>query len=139
MAQVVRDVMTANPVSLERDATAAEAARQMRDNDTGAILVSDGENLHGLVTDRDIVVRAVADGKSPDQCRIGDICTPNVQAVSPDQPLEDAIRVVREHDVRRVPVVENGAPVGILSIGDLAIERDEDSALADISSAPANN
>jgi CBS domain-containing protein len=84
-------------------------------------------------------VRAVADGIDPDECRVGDICSGGVTAVTPDQPVEEAIRIVREQAVRRVPVVENGTPVGILSIGDLAIERDEHSALAEISAAPANN
>ena len=139
MAQRVREVMTVNPASLPGDATAREAARQMRDNDTGAMLVVDGNDLRGIVTDRDIVVRAVAEGIDPDECRVGDICTAGVTTVSPDQPVEEAIRIVREQAVRRVPVVENGTPVGVLSIGDLAIERDENSALAEISAAPANN
>src|SRR5215208_1243392 len=96
MAQRVREVMTANPASLPGDATAREAARQMRDNDTGAMLVVDGNDLRGIVTDRDIVVRAVAEGIDPDECRVGDICTAGVTTVSPDQPVEEAIRIVRE-------------------------------------------
>ena len=139
MAQLVRDVMTSDPVSLARDATALDAARQMRENDTGAILVSDGKDLQGIVTDRDIVLRSVAEGVDPAECRIGDICSSDVQAVAPDQPVEEAIRVMREHDIRRIPVVENGAPAGILSLGDVAIARDSQSVLADISAAPANN
>ena len=139
MAQLVREVMTPDPVSLGGDATAREAARRMRDDDTGAILVVDGDNLRGIVTDRDIAVRAVAEGTDPDECRIGDICTSNVETVSPTQPVEEAIRIMREQAVRRIPVVESGTTVGILSIGDLAMERDEHSALAEISAAEANN
>ena len=139
MTELVRDVMTADPVSLTRDASATEAARQMRDHDTGAILVVDGDDLAGIVTDRDIIVRAVAEGSSPDDCRIGDICTPDPEVLAPDQPVEEAIRILRDRKVRRVPVVENGTPAGIVSIGDLALLRDRDSALADISAAPANN
>lgn len=140
MAQLVRDVMTTDPVSLPRDSSATEAARQMRDHDTGAILVvGDGDDLAGILTDRDTVVRAVAEGIDPDNCRIGDICTPDPKALSPDHPVEDAIRILREHKVRRVPVIEEGRPVGIVSIGDLALARDRESALADISAAPANN
>jgi CBS domain-containing protein len=131
--------MTPDPVSLGPDGTATEAATQMRDQDTGAILVVEGDDLTGIVTDRDIVVRAVAEGIDPDDCRIGDICTRDPESLSPDQPVEEAIRILRDSKVRRVPVVEDGRPVGVLSIGDLAIERDTDSALADISSAPANN
>jgi CBS domain-containing protein len=139
MAQFVKEVMTPDPVSLAPDATAAEAARQMRDNDTGAILIADGGTLQGIVTDRDIVVRAVAEGNDPDSCRVGDICSGNPVTLSPDQPIEDAISILREHKVRRIPVVEGGTPAGIVSIGDLALSRDRESALADISAAPANN
>lgn len=139
MTQRVGEVMTSDPVSLPSEASAREAARHMRDDDTGAILVVDGDNLRGIVTDRDIVVRAVAEGVDPDECRIGDISTANPTTLTPDQPVEEAIRIMREHAVRRIPVVGNGSPVGILSIGDLAIERDEHSALADISAASANN
>jgi CBS domain-containing protein len=139
MAQQVRDVMTAGPVSLPPDASATEAARQMRDHDTGAILVVEGQDLLGIVTDRDIVVRAVAEGIAPDDCRIGDICSRDPVTLSPDQPVEEAIQVLRDHKVRRIPVVEDSRPVGIVSIGDLALARDRESALADISAAPANN
>ena len=84
MAQLVRDVMTSDLVSLPRDASATEAARQMRDHDTGAILVvGDRDDLAGILTDRDTVVRAVAEGIDPDDCRIGDICTPDPEALSP--------------------------------------------------------
>jgi signal-transduction protein with cAMP-binding, CBS, and nucleotidyltransferase domain len=139
MAQLVREVMTPDPVSLTPHTPAIDAAREMRDRDTGAILVVDGDSLTGIVTDRDIVVRAVAEGMDPEDCRVGDICTSDPDSLSPDQPVEEAIRILRQSKVRRVPVVEDGQPVGIVSIGDLAIERDTDSALADISSAPANN
>ena len=139
MAQQVRDVMTADPVSLPPDAPATEAARQMRDHDTGAILVVEGEDLLGIVTDRDIVVRAVAEGIAADDCRIGDMCSRDPVTLSPGQAVEEAIQVLRDHKVRRIPVVEDSRPVGIVSIGDLALARDRESALADISAAPANN
>jgi CBS domain-containing protein len=139
MAQFVKDVMTSNPVSLSPDATAAEAAQQMRDHDTGAILIAEGDKLHGIVTDRDIVVRGVAEGKDPDDCRTGDIGTSNPVTLSAEQPVEEAISILREHKVRRIPVVDGNKPVGIVSIGDLALARDRESALADISAAPANN
>jgi CBS domain-containing protein len=139
MAQQVRDVMTPDPVSLPPDAPATEAAREMRDHDTGALLIAEGADLRGILTDRDIVVRAVADGVDPGDCRVGDICTKDPVALSPGQPVEEAIHILREHKVRRIPVVEDGTPVGIVSIGDLALARDRESALADISAAPANN
>ena len=139
MAQFVKDVMTPNPVSLPSDASATDAARQMQGNDTGAILIAEGDTLRGIVTDRDIVVRAVAEGQNPDDCRIGDIGTTDPVTVSADQSVEEAISILREHKVRRIPVVDGSKPVGIVSIGDLALERDRESALADISGAPANN
>ena len=92
----------------------------------------------GLVTDRDIVVRAVAGGRNPADIKVADICSSDLEAVQPDQSVSEAIRLMREHAVRRIPVVSEGRPVGILSIGDLAIDRDEESALADISAAAGN-
>jgi CBS domain-containing protein len=111
----------------------------MRDGDVGAVLIEDGGTLKGIVTDRDIVVRAVADGRDPDEVRAEEVASMDVATLTPDQSLRDAARFMREHDVRRVPVVQDGRPVGIVSLGDLAIELDTDSALADISSEPGNN
>jgi CBS domain-containing protein len=111
----------------------------MREADIGAVLVEDKGRLAGILTDRDIVVRAVADGRGPDEVRAEEIYTPDPVTLTPDRSLRDAARFMREHDVRRVPVVQDGRPVGIVSLGDLAIELDTDSALADISSEPSNN
>jgi CBS domain-containing protein len=139
MAQTIREVMTADPRTVSPDDTVAEAAQQMRDGDVGAIIVADNGTVAGILTDRDIVVRVVADGKDPSSVRVGDVATRDVVTLTVDQTVEDAIRVLREQNVRRIPVVQDGRPAGIVSIGDLAIERDPDSALADISSEPANN
>jgi CBS domain-containing protein len=138
MAQSISDVMTRDPQTVEASATIADAAKLMRDNDTGAILVTDGETLTGIVTDRDIAVKAVAEGQDSSTA-VSQVFTENPATLSPDQTVDDAINLVREHNVRRVPVVEDGKPVGIISIGDLAIERDQDSALADLSSSAQNN
>jgi CBS domain-containing protein len=138
MAQAIRDVMTPDPASVSPEDTAVEAARKMREADAGAILVCDGDQLRGLVTDRDIVVRAVADGRDPSEVKVQEIASSEVHALSPDEPVERAIELMRERHVRRVPVVEQDRPVGIVSIGDLALERDRSSALADISAAPGN-
>jgi CBS domain-containing protein len=139
MAQTVNEVMTHDPVTIDTGTPISEAGKLMRDNDTGALIVTENGSVHGIVTDRDIVVRAIADGQDPTSCLVGQVCTANPTTVTPDQSVDDAVRIVREQDVRRVPVVQDGNPVGILSIGDLAIERDQGSALADISSSPANN
>jgi CBS domain-containing protein len=111
----------------------------MADADVGSILVTEADVLSGIVTDRDIVVRAVAQGRDPDETRAGDVCTSDPQTLSPDDELGDAVRQVKESNIRRLPVVEDGKPVGILSLGDLAQRLDADSVLADISAAPANN
>ena len=139
MAQSIREIMTADPRNLDTGATVQDAAREMRDGDVGDVLLVENGRLAGLVTDRDIVVRAVAEGRDPARTPVGEIATRDVIALTPDQTVDDAIRIVREQNVRRIPVVQDGRPVGIVSIGDLAIERDPDSALADISSEPANN
>jgi len=138
MAQAIREVMTAEPASVDAHASAVEAARRMREVDTGAILVTDEGQLKGLLTDRDIVVRAIADGRDPSQVEVQEICSADIEAVRPDDDVDRVVQLTRERHVRRMPVVEGDRPVGIVSIGDLAIERDEQSALADISAAKAN-
>ena len=139
MAQAIKDVMTPNPVCVDPHDSAADAARRMRDVDSGAILVAEGGHLKGLLTDRDIVVRAIAEGRDPAQVEVREICSSDIQALRPDDDVDRAVSLMRERHVRRIPVVEEGDhPVGIVSIGDLALARDETSALADISGAPAN-
>jgi CBS domain-containing protein len=139
MAQSINEVMTHDPRTVEASAPLKEAAEAMRDIDAGAVIVMDQGSMCGLVTDRDIVVRAIADGRDPSSTTVGDVATKDVKTLTPDSSVEDAIRIVREQNVRRIPVVQDGRPVGIVSIGDLAIERDENSALADLSAAPQNN
>ena len=136
--QKVREVMTENPVVLQKDASIVEAARLMRDRGIGDVIVVDGERAEGIVTDRDIVIRAVAEGTAPDEVRMEDVLTGDLAAVSPDDPVERVIALMREKAIRRVPVVESGRPVGVVSIGDLAVLRDAESALADISEEPPN-
>ena len=138
-ASIVREIMTPDPLTIELNEPVAAAAKAMRDHDIGPVLVTEQGQLRGMLTDRDIVVRAVASGKDPQQCTVGEICTCDPVTVEVDAPVEQAIELMRREAIRRVPVVENNRPVGILSIGDLAIERDSDSALADISQAPPNN
>jgi CBS domain-containing protein len=139
MAQSIREVMTADPRTVEPDASVVDAAKAMAQDDIGAVLVTEQGRVTGIVTDRDIAVRAVAAGKDPSSTRVSEVFTSNPTTLTVGQSVEDAIRVVREHNVRRIPVVQDGRPAGIVSIGDLAIERDTGSALADISSEPANN
>jgi CBS domain-containing protein len=139
MALTVKQVMTHDPDSLDVSASAADAARIMRDSDVGAALVTENDKLTGVVTDRDIVVRAIAEGRDPKSTKIRDIVDGQLITVSPDQSAHDAAKLMREHDVRRLPVVEGDRPVGIVSIGDLAVALDDESALADISASSPNN
>ena len=138
MARTVNDVMTHDPRTVEVGDTLAEAARVMREADVGAVLVVDEGRVTGIITDRDIVVRAVADGRDPQSTTVRDASSADVVSVTPDENLDEAAGLMQEHDVRRMPVVQEGRPAGILSLGDLAVERDPESALADISAASPN-
>lgn len=139
MAQTVRDIMTDNLRTCPADATLDEAARLMRDADIGDVIVVDSAgSMCGIVTDRDITVRGVAEGRDPSTVKVDDICSHDITAVGPDTGAEDAARLMRERAVRRLPVADDGRPIGIVSIGDLAIERDSRSALADISASSGN-
>jgi len=131
----LREVMTPNPTICSPDTSAAQAAQMMRDQGIGDVLVQH-EGSFGIVTDRDIVTRAVAAGHDPKQVTLGDICTRDVETVSPDTSIDDVIRLMSDKAVRRVPVVEAGQAVGIVALGDLAVDRDRRSLLADISAAP---
>jgi CBS domain-containing protein len=135
MARIVEEIMTINPRTVNVGDTARDAARVMSDNDIGDAVVVDDGQVTGIVTDRDIVVRAVAEGRDPESTTVGDIATTGVQSIEPEASVDDALRMMREHDIRRLPVVKDGGPVGIVSLGDLAVEREPDSTLADISAA----
>ena len=137
MATLIRDVMTPNPRALDAETSVKDAAKLMRDEDIGAVVVG-GDELRGIVTDRDIVVRAIAAGKAPRTAKLGDICSDDVVTVKPDDPVDDAVQLMRARALRRVLVAENGRPVGIVSMGDLAIDRDRESVLADVSAARPN-
>ncbi|WP_371667702.1 CBS domain-containing protein [Streptomyces sp. NBC_00289] len=138
MTQHVSDIMTGAPVTVEPQASVGAVARIMRDQDLGAVLVTDDGRLRGLVTDRDLVVRSLAEGSDPERTTVADAISGDLVTVSPEDDLDLAIGLMREHAVRRIPVVEDGRAVGIVAIGDLAMERDPESALGDISAARPN-
>lgn len=139
MHQPIRDIMTPNPFTMHASATVAQAARVMRDRDIGDVLVEDKGKLVGIVTDRDIVVRVIAEGKDPSTTRLVEGETCDLVTVSPEDDVDEVVDKMRTHAIRRIPVVENGSPVGIVSLGDLAVARDPRSVLGDISAAPATN
>lgn len=138
MAQTVSSIMTPDPITIAPATSVAEAARAMRDADVGAVVVADDERVIGLLTDRDITVRAVAGGRDPESTPVDAVCTKELTALSPDDDLARAVQLMRDTSVRRLPVLDDGRPVGILSLGDLALELDRQSALADISGAAPN-
>jgi CBS domain-containing protein len=135
MTQTVREVMTTQPVMVEPTTMVADIAKQMDREDIGEVLVADRGRLCGLVTDRDIVVRAVAEGRDPGSTRVDDICTHEVVSVAPDDPVDEAVRIMGDRAIRRLAVIENGEPVGVVSIGDIAVAREPESALGEISAA----
>lgn len=140
MAQTIREVMTPNPVSVAVDATARDAAQAMRDSEIGDVIVIDeSDEVLGIVTDRDLALRVVAEGRSPAETVIGDICSQELHSLSPEDSVGDAVKLMTGKSVRRLPVIEGGRPVGIVSLGDLAQTQDPESALADISAAPPNS
>jgi CBS domain-containing protein len=135
MADFVRDVMTPGVVAVRPDASLVEAAQLMRAQDVGDVLVTVDEQLIGVLTDRDITLRAVADGVDPLTVSAQAVCTPNPVVIGPDDAVSTAVALMRDHAVRRLPVLADGHPVGMVSLGDLAVAQDPDSALADISRA----
>ena len=140
MASKIRDVMTKNVATLPGSASLRTAAKEMRDRDIGGVIVLKSDNsLCGMVTDRDIVVRALADGKDPSECKLDEICSREVTTIQASDDIEKGVQLMREKAVRRLPVQDNGKIVGIVSLGDLAIDRDRRSALGEISAAPANH
>lgn len=139
MTQTVRDLMTPDPVTVDESASLRQVAQLMREQDIGDVIVERQGSVGGIVTDRDIVVRAIAEGESPDSLLAGDICSGDVLSVSPTDTMDDAARLMSEAAVRRLPVVEDGRAVGIVSLGDLARVQDPDSPLADISAEPPND
>jgi CBS domain-containing protein len=134
----VAEIMNREPQTIQADRPVAEAAERMRSTDVGALVVLDGDRLVGILTDRDIVVRVLADNKDG-STPVREACSGELTVIYPDTQIDTAAALMRERLLRRLPVVEGGDRlVGVVSIGDLAIDRDERSALADISAAPPN-
>lgn len=134
----VSEVMTKNPITIDSQASIEEAARAMRDADIGDVLVMENSHVCGIVTDRDIVLRAIAEGQNPNTTPVRRICSETLATAKATDRVDDAVRTMRERSIRRLPVMEGDRPIGILSIGDLAVERDPRSALGEISAAPPN-
>ena len=121
MAKSIRDAMTSNPRGVEMSTPVAEAARLMKTEDVGSLPVLEGDRLVGMVTDRDIVIRVVAEGNDARSATVGEIASRDLVTIDPQQDLDEALRLMSQHQVRRLPVVEeDGKLVGILAQADVA-------------------
>ena len=128
----VRDVMTPGPIGVDYNSSVGEAARTMHDWGVGAVLVVHDQALYGLVTDRDLVVRAVVEARGADE-PVGPLSSANLIGVDADAGVREAMRLMRQHSVRRLPVLKDGQVTGIVSLGDLAITGEPALAFAQLS------
>jgi CBS domain-containing protein len=125
MAKSVRDEMTEDPRSIGASASVVEAARLMREQHIGSLPVTDDEQLLGMITDRDITTRVVAEAADPKTTPVADVCSRDVISVEADKDREEALELMARHQVRRLPVVESGRLVGIVAQADIALTENE--------------
>ena len=126
MAKTIRDLMTSNPCAIEADKPVAYAAKMMRDEDVGLAPIVEGKKLIGTLTDRDIAIRVVAEGKDPESTKVMEIASTELVTVDPQQDLDEALRLMAKHQVRRLPVVEeDGRLVGVVAQADVARNADD--------------
>ena len=126
MGQIIKDVMTSNPRTVDAEKSVAYAAKMMRDEDVGLAPVVEGDKLIGMLTDRDIAIRVVAEGRNPDEVKVSEVASKQVVTIDPQQDLDEALRIMAKHQVRRLPVVEeDGRLVGVGAQADVAREGDD--------------
>src|SRR5438094_10083765 len=126
MAKSVQELMTSNPCSIDSDKSVAYAAKMMRDENVGLAPIVEGNRLIGTVTDRDIAIRVVAEGKDPESTKVTEVASTDLVTVDPQQDLDEALRLMAQHKVRRLAVVEeDGRLVGVLAQADVAREGDD--------------
>jgi CBS domain-containing protein len=127
MGKSVQDLMTRNPCSIDADKSVVYAAKMLRDEDVGLAPIVDGDRLVGTVTDRDIAIRVVAEGKDPESTKVKDIASINLVTVNPQQDLDEALKLMAKHQVRRLPVTEEGGRlVGLVAQADIARTGNEE-------------
>jgi CBS domain-containing protein len=122
MAKTVRDAMTDDPRSIGAAESVVKAARLMRDEHIGSLPVTEDERLVGMITDRDITTRVVAEGAAPETTSVEDVYSRDLISVEPNEDLEEALQLMARHQVRRLPVVENGRLVGVVAQADIALK-----------------
>jgi CBS domain-containing protein len=126
MGQIIKDVMTSNPCSIDAEKSVAYAANMMREEDVGLAPIVEGDKLIGMLTDRDIAIRVVAEGRNPDQVKVADVASKQVVTIDPQQDLDEALRIMAKHQVRRLAVLEeDGKLVGVVAQADIAREGDD--------------
>jgi CBS domain-containing protein len=126
MGQSIKDVMTSDPCTIDAGKSVAYAAKMMRDEDVGLAPIVEGDKLIGMLTDRDIAIRVVAEGRNPDQVTVAEVSSQQVVTIDPQQDLDEALRIMAKHQVRRLPVVEeDGRLVGVVAQADIAREGDD--------------
>jgi CBS domain-containing protein len=126
LGQSIRDIMTTNPRTIEPSTPIIEAARIMRDEDIGSLPITEGNQLFGTITDRDITIRAIAEGRDPQGTTVQEVASRDLITVDPQQGLDEALRLMAKHQVRRLPVVEeDGKLVGIVAQADVAQVGDD--------------
>jgi CBS domain-containing protein len=126
MGKTIREVMTSNPYTIDADQDIADAAKMLRDEDVGVAPIVEGDQLVGVLTDRDIAIKVVAEGKDPRTTKVRDVASKDIVTIDPQQDLDEALRLMAQHQVRRLPVVEeDGKVVGILAQADVARESDD--------------
>jgi len=126
MGQSIKDVMTSNPCTIDAGKSVAYAAKMMKDEDVGLAPIVEGDKLVGMLTDRDIAIRVVAEGRNPEQVTVEEVASKQVVTIDPQQDLAEALRIMAKHQVRRLPVIEeDGRLVGVVAQADIAREGDD--------------
>jgi len=126
MGKGIREVMTSKVCSIDAEKPVAYAAKMMRDEDVGLAPIVEGDRLVGTLTDRDIAIRVVAEGRDPESTKVRDVASTDLVTVDPQQDLDDALRLMAQHQVRRIPVIEeDGRLVGVVAQADVAREADD--------------
>lgn len=126
MGKSIREVMTSNPCAIDADKPVAYAAKMMRDENVGLAPIVEGQRLVGTLTDRDIAIRVVAEGKDPESTQVREVATTDVVTIDPQQDLDEGLRLMAQHQVRRLPVVEeDGRLVGVIAQADVARQADD--------------
>jgi CBS domain-containing protein len=128
----VREVMTRDPITMDVDTVVSAVARQMRDASISDVIVTDGDRVRGIVTERDVVVRAVAEDADPRAITAAEVLTADLVTVAPDDDIKAAEGLMRVHAIKHLPVLDAGRLVGILALGDLAVEEQPDSLFAEL-------